>query len=144
MFGKDKQENANKPVEIPSRDVAKTEDKPVASSGKSSVISEGTKIKGEIFGTTDIEIYGEFEGTINLENNNINIETTAKIKADINAKTIRVNGNVVGNITANEKILVTNKGSVIGDITATKVELQDGANFDGNISMKKPNNTAKK
>jgi cytoskeletal protein CcmA (bactofilin family) len=138
MFGKD-DKKTNSQVEIPNRDVKKTTENEVKSSGSASVISKGLKIKGEISGSTDLEIYGNFDGTITLESNNVNIENSAKVKADIKAKTIRVNGEITGNLTAIEKILVTSKGSVIGDLNAGKVEIQDGANFDGNISMKKQN-----
>jgi cytoskeletal protein CcmA (bactofilin family) len=140
MFGKD-DKKTNSQVEIPNRDVKKTTENEVKNSSSASVISKGLKIKGEISGTTDLEIYGNFDGTITLESNNVNIENSAKVKADIKAKTIRVNGEITGNLTAIEKILVTSKGSVIGDLNAGKVEIQDGANFDGNISMKKQNSS---
>ena len=138
MFGKTTTPNEDKKVEIPTREVQKSEQK-TTSTAKVSTLSQGIKFKGDISGNGDIDIYGNFEGTITLENNNVNIENSAKIKADISAKTIRINGSVTGNINAIEKIIVTNNGSVIGDINAAKVEIQDGANFDGNISMKKPN-----
>jgi cytoskeletal protein CcmA (bactofilin family) len=137
MFNKDKK---NEQVEIPNREV-KEKVTETTNSSKTSLISQGMIIKGEISGTTDIDIYGAFDGTIALEGNNVNIETSAKIKADVNAKTIRVNGSITGNLSANEKILVTGKGSVVGDINAGKIEIQDGGNVDGNISMKK--NTTK-
>ena len=137
MFGKNTTQNEDKEVVIPTREVKNLEQRPASTTAKVSIISQGIRIKGDISGNSDLEIYGNFEGTITLENNNINIETSAKIKADISVKTIRVNGSVIGNINALEKIVVTNNGSVVGDINATKVEIQDGANFDGNISMKK-------
>jgi cytoskeletal protein CcmA (bactofilin family) len=142
MFNKDKKnENSkNTQVEIPNREI-KEKVAETTNSSKTSLISQGMIIKGEISGTTDIDIYGAFDGTIALEGNNVNIETSAKIKADVNAKTIRVNGSITGNLSASEKILVTGKGSVVGDINAGKIEIQDGGNVDGNISMKK--NTTK-
>jgi cytoskeletal protein CcmA (bactofilin family) len=138
MFNKDKKnENSkNTQVEIPNREI-KEKVAETTNSSKTSLISQGMIIKGEISGTTDIDIYGAFDGTIALEGNNVNIETSAKIKADVNAKTIRVNGSITGNLSASEKILVTGKGSVVGDINAGKIEIQDGGNVDGNISMKK-------
>jgi cytoskeletal protein CcmA (bactofilin family) len=122
---------------IENKNSVDTSDKKITN--QHSIISQGMQIKGEINGTTDIDIYGSFDGTIKLENNNVNIESSAKIKADINAKTIRVNGEITGNLTAIDKILVTNKGIVNGSLSAEKVEIQDGAQCDGNITMKKSN-----
>jgi len=139
MFGKDDKlkESQDNKVEIPSREVGKTSETTNLVSAKASLISKEIKITGEITGSSDLDIYGSFDGTIKLENNNINVESTAKIKAEITAKTIRINGSITGNINAIEKITVTKNGSVVGDITAPKVEIQDGATFDGNMSMKK-------
>lgn len=105
--------------------------------GKSntSIIAHGVVIKGDISGTDNIVIYGSIEGSINLNNNSVSVEEGSKINADINCKTIKVNGRVAGNINASEKILVTSKGHIVGDINSSKVELQDGSFFKGNISM---------
>lgn len=135
---KNNQDNKATEVEIPSREVKTTTTKtPSSSSAKTSIISQGMSIKGEISGATDIDILGQFDGTITLEKNNVNVETSAQVKADIKSKTIRVNGSITGNLSASEKILVTSQGSIVGDIIAGKIEIQDGGIVDGNISMKK-------
>jgi cytoskeletal protein CcmA (bactofilin family) len=142
MFKKEsKSKNDN--ISIPSREIKESKlkenlTKPV-NHKEPSILSKDIKINGEISGSSDVDIYGGFEGNINLDNNNVNIETSANIKANIKAKTIRVNGKITGNLTAIDKILVTSKGSIVGDLNSGKIELQDGANFDGNISMKKQN-----
>ena len=132
--------SAEEKVDIPSREIKKTIDNPKKQANQISTISQGMIIKGEVTGNNDIDIYGTIEGNINLVNNAVNIESTSKLKVDIIAKTIRVDGKVKGNISADEKIIVSKTGSVIGDIHSPKVELQYGSHFDGNISMKKLEN----
>jgi cytoskeletal protein CcmA (bactofilin family) len=143
MFNKPNNKETNtetKPVEIPTREIKEVKTT-TAKSGKNSLISESITIKGEVSGSDNIDIYGSVEGNINLGNNDINIEKTANIKAEVVGKTIRINGRVVGNISANEKILATSNAHITGDIKAPKVELQDGSYFDGNISMRAKTNT---
>ncbi len=127
-------------VEIPTREI---KDAPTKSatpadtlvSTSSSLISEGILIKGEITGDNHINIKGKVEGSINLSENEVNIEQSADVKAEVNGKIVRVHGKVTGNITAKEKILVTSSAHLTGDLSAPKVELQDGSYFDGKISM---------
>ena len=99
------------------------------------IISKECHIKGDISGDDDISIFGKVEGTISIKKNTVTIETSAKINANIFAKVVNVNGNVVGNIEAVEKIMVAGNGNVTGDMIATKVILQDGSYFKGNVSM---------
>ncbi|SMN14077.1 hypothetical protein BHECKSOX2_1349 [Bathymodiolus heckerae thiotrophic gill symbiont] len=99
------------------------------------VISKDCFIKGEISGTEDIDILGQVEGVISLKNNIVSIKKSSKIKADIDANIVNITGNVVGNINANEKIIIHDEGNVTGDMNAPKIILEDGSHFKGNVSM---------
>ncbi|MDC9714730.1 MAG: polymer-forming cytoskeletal protein [Gammaproteobacteria bacterium] len=99
------------------------------------VISKGCFIKGEISGTEDIDIFGQVEGVISLKNNIISIEKSSKVKANIDANIVNITGNVVGNINANEKIVIHDEGNVTGDMNAPRIILEDGSHFKGNVSM---------
>lgn len=99
------------------------------------IISASCHIKGDISGADDIRIFGKIEGVILLKNNTVTIEHSAKVEADIAAKIVHVNGNIIGNIEAEEKIIITDSGNVTGDMTAPKVILKDGSYFKGNVSM---------
>lgn len=99
------------------------------------IISKQCHIKGDITGNDDISIFGKVEGTISIKDNTVTIEKSAKIDANIFAKVVNINGNIVGNIEASEKIVVADGGNVTGDMVAKKVILQDGSYFKGNVSM---------
>ena len=65
----------------------------------------------------------------------VTIGANGKITAEIQAKTVMVIGEVVGNITADDKVEVAATGSMRGDIVAPRVVLADGARFKGSIDM---------
>ena len=98
-------------------------------------IGKSVIIKGELSGSEDLTIEGQVEGKIELNNNVRTIGTNAKIKAQVFAKTTVVLGEVVGNITASEKVDIRDNGSVDGDITSPKVAIAEGAHFRGAIDM---------
>lgn len=113
------------------RMVANNEQK---SQGKA-IISKGCHIKGDITGNDDISIFGKVKGAISVKSNTVTIENSAKINANIFAKIVHVDGHVVGNIEATDKIVVNGNGNVTGDMIAARIILQDGSYFKGNVSM---------
>ena len=98
-------------------------------------IGQSIQIKGDLTGNEDLTIEGKVDGKISLKDHNLTIGANARITADIHAKTVVVVGEVVGNITADDKVEVTATGSMKGDITAPHVVLEDGARFKGSIDM---------
>lgn len=98
-------------------------------------IGQSIHIKGELTGNEDLTIEGKVEGKIFLKDHNLTIGANGKITAEIQAKTVMVVGEVVGNITADDKVEVAATGSMRGDIVAPRVVLADGAKFKGSIDM---------
>jgi cytoskeletal protein CcmA (bactofilin family) len=120
-------------VRAPEPSIARTEsirqEKAVVNIGKSVII------KGELSGSEDLTIEGQVEGKIELRQNVLTIGPNAKIKAQVAAKTIVVEGSVQGNVVASERIEIRDKGSVEGDLAAPRVAIADGAHFRGSIDM---------
>ena len=98
-------------------------------------IGQSIHIKGELTGNEDLTIEGKVEGKVLLKDHNLTIGANGKITAEIQAKTVMVVGEVVGNITADDKVEVAATGSLRGDIVAPRVVLADGAKFKGSIDM---------
>lgn len=98
-------------------------------------IGQSIQIKGELTGNEDLAIEGKVEGKIFLKDHNLTVGPNARITADIHAKNVTVVGEVVGNITADDKVEVAASGTMRGDITAPRVVLADGAKFKGTIDM---------
>jgi cytoskeletal protein CcmA (bactofilin family) len=100
-------------------------------------IGKSVIIKGELSGSEDLTIEGQVEGKIELRQNVLTIGPNGRIKAQVFAKTIVVQGEVHGNITASERIDIRDNGSVEGDLSSPRVAIADGAHFRGGIDMQK-------
>lgn len=98
-------------------------------------IGQSISIKGELTGNEDLTIDGKVDGKILLKDHNLTIGANGRITAEVHAKTVVVVGEVIGNITADDKVEVAPSGSVTGDMRAPRVVLADGARFKGSIDM---------
>jgi cytoskeletal protein CcmA (bactofilin family) len=96
------------------------------------VIGESVVITGQIRGDEDLLILGRVEGTIILPHQ-VEIDESAVVKADINAREIILSGIVVGNITATEGIRITASGRLIGNVTGANVVIEPGARVRGQV-----------
>lgn len=99
------------------------------------MIGPSINIKGEVSGDEDLVIQGRVEGTVNLKGNELSVGQSGTVFADIEARVIRIEGEVTGDITGNEKVVISQSGNVKGNIVAPRVTLEDGAIFKGSIDM---------
>jgi cytoskeletal protein CcmA (bactofilin family) len=100
-------------------------------------IGKSVVIKGELSGSEDLTIEGNVEGKIELRDNILTIGPNGKIRAEVFAKAVVVLGEVVGNVTASEKVDIRDNGSVDGDITSPRVAIAEGAHFRGSVDMQR-------
>ena len=100
-------------------------------------IGQSVQIKGELTGNEDLTIEGMVDGKILVKDHNLTIGTNGKITAEVHAKTVVVVGQVMGNITADDKVEIAPSGSIEGDIRAPRVAIADGARFKGSIDMER-------
>jgi cytoskeletal protein CcmA (bactofilin family) len=100
-------------------------------------IGKSIVIKGELGGSEDLTIEGHVEGRIELRENILTIGPNGKIRAEVFAKAVVVLGEVVGNVTASEKVDIRDNGSVDGDIVSPRVAIAEGAHFRGSVDMQR-------
>ena len=93
----------------------KKRDEPVSQSAPT-YVGGSMKIDGKIWGRRPIWIDCEVTGTINCESE-VLIGPTARVKATIHAATIKVNGQVEGELYASERMEVLPQGFIRGDLT---------------------------
>src|SRR6202165_5136157 len=94
-------------------------------------------VKGEITGNEDLQIDGSVEGLIQLDERKLTIGATSKVTADVIAREVVVYGNVKGNLRAKDRIEINKEGSVMGDLTTSRIMIEDGAYFKGSIEIDK-------
>ncbi len=98
-------------------------------------IGQSVQIEGELTGQEDLVIDGKIDGKIVLDGHHLTVGPNGRIHAEVHAKSVQVNGEVSGNIVADDKVEISSSGSVLGDITAPRVALADGSSFKGSIDM---------
>ncbi|GAK48967.1 hypothetical protein U14_00184 [Candidatus Moduliflexus flocculans] len=69
---------------------------------------------------------------------NFRVEIGEVVKTDIEAENIVVAGTVLGNLLARHRIDILASGTVIGDVTAHRVFVAEGATFKGKVDLRKP------
>lgn len=102
--------------------------KPVSTVGHSVVI------QGSLKSEEDMIIYGTLKGEVELKNNNLSVGKSGRLEANVLAKSIRIEGQVVGDIYALH-VSILKTGAIFGNIISPRVILEDGAKFKGSIDM---------
>ena len=102
---------------------------------KSAVIGPGIEISGDVTASADLTIDGRVGGSVVQSAHNVEIGESGQVSARIQAKMVKVAGEVIGDIAGSEKVLIARTGRVRGNISAPRVQLEDGAIFKGSIDM---------
>jgi cytoskeletal protein CcmA (bactofilin family) len=98
-------------------------------------MGQSIAIKGELSGAEDLTLEGRVEGKISLPDNVLTVGTSARITAEIVAKTVILLGHVVGNVTVKERFELRAGGSMEGNVKAPRIAMADGAILNGKIEM---------
>ena len=93
---------------------------------KPATIGQSVQINGELTGQEDLIIDGKIDGKLTVKDHHLVIGPNGHVNAHVQAKSVEINGQVSGNITADDKVEITSSGSVDGDITSPRVALADG------------------
>ena len=99
------------------------------------MIGVKVKVNGDIISSEDLLVEGQVNGTITLTDCELIIGASGRVEADINAKTVRIEGEVKGDIDGGERVVICASGNVQGNLTAPRVMLEDGGRFKGSIDM---------
>jgi cytoskeletal protein CcmA (bactofilin family) len=106
--------------------------------GQRATIGQSITIRGEVTGNEDLLIQGQVDGTVDLKNQGVTVGQEGKVKANITGRLVVVEGEVEGDLRAEEQIILRSTATVQGDIKAPRVVLEDGAKFRGGVDMGEP------
>ncbi len=98
------------------------------------VIGENSKIEGLLAASDPARIDGFLQGKI-LSKSSVIVGEHGVVKGDIKAEEILVAGTVYGNLTAGQRIELTETGRVLGDMITKTLVIDEGASFKGNCTM---------
>ena len=100
----------------------------------SGFIDKDTEITGDIRFNDSFRIDGKFKGKI-LSGNTLIIGENGDVEADIEVRSVSINGKVKGSINTKDRVEIFSKGRVTGKIIAPKLIIEEGAFFQGTCRM---------
>ena len=101
-------------------------------------IGASISIVGDVTGNEDLTILGKVKGKIDLPQHSVTVGESGRVDADVHAKVVSVAGEVHGNLFAGEQILIRRTATMLGNLTAPRVGLEDGCCFRGSVDMEAP------
>ncbi len=113
-----------------------------APADQAATIGKSLVVKGELTGSESLYIDGRVEGSINLPGNRVTVGRNGQVSANIIAREVVVQGKVLGNVTASDRLDVRSEGSLTGDVVAQRISVEDGAFFKGKIDIRRPSTPA--
>jgi len=91
-----------------------------------------------VTGDEDLIIEGKVDGSVDLKQHSVTVGVEGQVKAGVTGRAVTVEGSVEGDLRAEEIVVLRSSARVLGDITAPRVVLEDGASFRGAVNMGSP------
>ena len=138
MFERGKKTTSDETERAAGSDAGSTSGRPAnrrSGTREAAVIGASIQIDGDVRGEEDLIIQGEVSGKISLLNNSLTVGRDGKVKADVHAQAVFVDGHVDGDLIGSERVCIRSTAQVRGNITSPRVSLEDGARFKGSIEM---------
>lgn len=99
------------------------------------VIGPSIHIEGTLRGGEDLVIEGQISGRVHLPENSLTIGSKGRLKAEVYAHTVYVEGTVDGDLYGADRIVIRKSAEIRGNLMAPRVALEEGARFKGAIEM---------
>ena len=99
-------------------------------------IDEGSEIEGTYTFSGTVLVNGKFKGDIQ-SNDTLIIGEKGVVNAKISAGSVVINGELVGNVVATERVELRGHARVFGDVEAPVVVVEEGVLFEGHCRMTK-------
>jgi cytoskeletal protein CcmA (bactofilin family) len=100
-------------------------------------IGKSIVIKGEVSGGENTYLDGELEGGVRLVDGSLTVGPDGRIRADLQARNIVIQGRVDGNLYGLERVELKKSAVFVGDIYTPRIAIEDGAFLEGNVRIGK-------
>ena len=97
---------------------------------------------GELSAEEHLVIQGVVSGTVELKNHNLTIGESGRIKANLKAQRITIEGMLEGDMRGDETVVIKRTATVVGNVTAPRVSVEEGASVQGSIQTKEEEEAA--
>ena len=106
-----------------------------AEKAATSVIDQGCELEGRLTFVGTLLLNAGFKGEI-FSSGTLLVGETGDVQAEVHVDIVVVNGQVTGNIFAQERVELRGKARVSGEIVTPILVLEEGVVFDGHCKMK--------
>jgi len=103
---------------------------------------EGSKVVGDLFVDSNLRIDGEVEGNV-TSTSKVVIGENGKIVGNLNCFDADIEGTVDGIITSDGLLVLREKATINGDIFTMRIQIDEGADFNGKCQMNKGSSSDK-
>jgi cytoskeletal protein CcmA (bactofilin family) len=105
--------------------------------GEFAHIGKSVIIKGELSGSEDLYVDGQVEGNIELAGNQLVIGPNGQVRANVNAKSVVIQGKLDGNVRATESVDLRKSAIAVGDVVTKRIAIEDGAYLKGKVEIQR-------
>ena len=113
---------------------------PVAATSTRNVLNSDVTVVGTLRFTDDLLVDGSVEGEITSDGvltvgANAVIQAGEKNKVAVRTKSAIIHGRVTGDVVVTERVELASTAELVGDITAARIAIQEGAVFVGHCTV---------
>ena len=134
LFGKKDTDDRPSAAPTPAAPKVAPKSSPKDNALNTTYFGKNLKIKGTLSGEGSLIILGSFDGEFDLKGH-LKVAQGARIRGNIKATDISVNGNIEGTVSASEKVHLESTARIKGEIATPRISVLEGALFDGEIRM---------
>lgn len=99
------------------------------------VIGKSVTIRGELTGSEELYLDGRIDGKITLTENRLTIGPNAQVRAELHVHDVVVFGYQEGAIISTGKVELRQSAQVMGDITASRLSIEENASVRGKVTL---------
>lgn len=100
------------------------------------LVGGNTEIRGDVLFSGGLHVDGRIKGKVLAnagEAASLSVSETGSIEGDVSVPMLTINGQVSGNIFASEKMVLAQNARVTGNVYYNRLEVQGGAEVNGQI-----------
>jgi cytoskeletal protein CcmA (bactofilin family) len=97
-------------------------------------LGPGDSLDGKLTYNGSLTVQGQAQGEFRITGN-FEVGNGATVKALIEGSNVTIKGEVEGVLTAREKLTIGKSGKLSADVTVKRLQIEDGASFNGHVRM---------
>ena len=97
-------------------------------------LGPGDSLDGTLTYNGSLTVQGQAQGEFRVTGN-FEVGNGATVKALIEGSNVTIKGDVEGVLTARDKLTIGKSGKLSADVTVKRLQIEDGASFNGHVRM---------